>query len=270
MNRSPVSSTRNPLLKEYLKLLNSRRYRQQTKQIALEGPNLVKEALEAGLEPRVVFYTEDYFAQAGKEWLPALPSSAKQLLITPPLFRKIADTETPQEVAAIFSAPKEGSGHKKPVRPDLALILDRLQDPGNLGAIIRTAAAAGADIVYFITGTVDPYNPKVLRATAGSVFHLPLEQVDDPGTLIRSLKEKGVQVAAGLTESPLSFWSGDYRKPTALIVGNEAGGVAADLIEEADICVSIPQAKNVESLNAAAAAAVIIYEIIRQRSAASS
>ncbi len=266
MNRSHVSSTRNPLLKEYLKLLNSRRYRQQTKQIALEGPNLVKEALEAGLEPRAIFYTDDYFALEGKKWLPTLPSSAKQLLITPALFRKIADTETPQEVAAIFPTPEEGSGQKKPVRPDLVLILYRLQDPGNLGSILRTAAAAGADTVYYITGTVDPYNPKVLRATAGTIFRLPLEQVDDPGTLIRSLKEKGVQVAAGLSESSLSFWSVDYRKPTALIVGNEAGGVSADIIEEADICVSIPQAKNVESLNVAVAAALIMYEIVRQRS----
>ncbi len=262
-----VSSPDNSLLKEYIKLHSNKRYRQKTKQIALEGPNLVTEAHRAGLTPRAVFYTEEYYDRVGKIWLDSLPSGVKKLILSPRLFNKIAKTESPQPVAAIFHFSEWEEDQKDlAVGTQLVIILDHLQDPGNMGTIIRTAAAAGAGITYYTSGSVDPYSPKVLRATAGTVFNLQLKQVRDSLKLCANLKDRGFQVVASCADSSVHYWSVDYRKPTALLVGNEAGGIAKELSTEADQRVSIPLSGPVESLNVAVACGIIIYEIIRQRS----
>jgi len=266
LSLSYVSSLRNPLLKEYIKLQRSRRYRHKTKKIALEGPNLVSEAIQAGLTPQAVFFTQRYFDQAGKGWLTDLPPAVKQLVLPPALFNEIADTETPRPVAAIFYFSEADNNQEAKSLLKLVLILDRLRDPGNMGTIIRTAAAVGADIVYYTAGSVDPFSPKVLRATAGSIFHIKVKQAADPLVLIKELKKSGLQSVAASAKSAGNYWSLDFRQPTALIVGNEAGGVAEKLLAESDNTVSIPLCGRVESLNAAVASAVVLYEIIRQRS----
>ncbi len=265
MPASYISSSDNSLLKEYIKLQNNRRYRQKTKQIALEGPNLVKEAIRAGLNPRAIFYSQDYYDQESGKWLNDLSSEVKQLVLTARLFKKIAETDTPQKVAGIFYFSEPAGQNIIGSRPQLVLILDRVQDPGNMGSIIRTAAATGVEVVYYTSGSVDPYSPKVLRSTAGAIFNLRLEQSADPQLLIRDLKKSGVQLVAASAKSTDYYWSVDYRLPTALIIGNEAGGIAEELVVQADFTVAIPLQGKVESLNAAVAGAVVLYEIIRQR-----
>ncbi len=260
-----VDSPNNPLLKEFKRLQKSSRYRYTTQQIALEGPNLVREALKAGLTPRVVFYTGDYFERGGKEWLSSLDPSVKQLKLTLPLFNKISDTETPQAVAAILPF-DPGKSIKIPETSfELVLLLDRIRDPGNMGTIIRTAAAAGVEALYYTTGSADPYSPKVLRATAGTIFSLPIGMSRDPINLLSKLTENNIQVIAACSDADQNYWSVDYSKPVALIVGNEASGISDRLLAETDIQVSIPLARNTESLNASVASAVILFEIIRQR-----
>jgi len=134
-----------------------------------------------------------------------------------------------------------------------------------MGTIMRTAAGAGANVIYYTKGSTDPYAPKVLRATAGSVFHLPVQQVSDSLRLSCDLKEKGVQVVAAAARGGLLPWEAGFKRPTTLIVGNEAGGVAGELLAEADLKVTIPLKGPVESLNVATASAMILYEIVRQR-----
>ncbi len=259
-----VSSPQNPLLKEYRKLQGSSRQRRIKNRIALEGPNLVREALKAGIVPEVLLYTENYYEESGKAWLASLPTSVKQVILTPDLFISIAATDTPQPVAAIVprnfgetAVPADSKTYR------LILVLDRIRDPGNMGAIIRTAAAAGVDIIYYTPESADPFNPKVLRATAGTVFSVKVEEARKPLELIRNLKQNGVQLIAADARSRRSHWSVAYKLPAALLVGNESEGISRELKNEADLTVSIPLSGSVESLNAAVASAVILYEIIR-------
>ncbi len=259
-----ISSLRNPLIKEYKKLLQSRLYRQKVKKIALEGPNLVSEALMNGLMPEVIFYTQDYYNNCKTDWFSALPAEVMQVVLTEAVFKGIAVTETPQAVAAILPFNSEKAEKSLVELPQLILILDRLQDPGNMGTIIRTAAAAGVDIVYYTSGSVDPYSPKVLRSTAGAIFKLSLEMVREPVKMITALKSKGIKLVAASAHSNLQYWSADLKGPIALIIGNEAGGVSPELEMAAEVKLSIPLAGSVDSLNAAVAAGVILFEIVRQ------
>ena len=260
-----VSSLRNPLIKEFKKLSQNRLYRQKVNKIALEGPNLVREALKAGLMPEVVFYTRDYYESGAEEWLSEMPVAVMQVILSHSLFKSIAETENPQAVAAIlpFNSEKDYQVVAEPSQ--LILILDRLQDPGNMGTIIRTAVAAGVDRVVCTSGSVDPYSPKVLRSTAGTIFSLPPEFASEPGKMVTDLKKKGLQIVAASAHSNLQYWSADLKGPVALIIGNEAGGVSPELEKAADIKVSIPLTGSVDSLNAAVATGVILFEIVRQR-----
>ncbi len=266
MEPTQVTSGSHPMLKEFVKLQNNPRYRHKTQQIALEGFNLVSEALRAGLTPRAFFYTREYYEQEGLGWLAIYPQQVRHFILPQKLFKKITETETPQPVAAIFIFNRPVHKQELTNIPELALILNRLQDPGNMGTIIRTAAAAGVDALFYTPASTDPYGPKVLRATAGAIFYLWPEQTEDPLKLIRDLKERGVQVIATSAASAQAHYSAGYKDNCALIIGNEADGIDDELIAEADLEVSIPQLGPVESLNAAVAAAVIMYEIIRCRS----
>ncbi len=195
-----------------------------------------------------------------------IPPHVRQVVLDAGLFKSIAATETPRAVAAIIHFDfkerfrSERAGHAK-----LVLVLDRIRDPGNMGTIIRTAAAAGVELIYYTSGSADPYSPKVLRATAGAIFAVQVEEARKPLNLIRDLKQEGLQLVAAAARSGCSYWSVDYGMPTALLIGSEADGIAEELSAEADYIVSIPLGGPVESLNAAVASAVIIYEIIRCR-----
>ncbi len=261
-----VESPRNHLLKEYKKLQKSTQYRQKSKQIALEGPNLLREALKAGLKPEVVFWTGDYYKSEGGELFKDLPPVTQQVVLSSKLFKSIASTKTPQAVAAIVPFDyKQWMPSVKGLQLKLVMILDRLRDPGNMGTLIRTAAAAGVDSVFYSRGSVDPYSPKVLRSTAGSIFHLPVLKAEKPLEMIRELKKNGFSVAAATAHQGVNLWEANFDHKTALIVGNEAGGLDKSLLDAVDLKVTIPLAEPVESLNAAVASAVILFEIIRRR-----
>lgn len=267
MNSIEITSMQNPMLKEYNKLKKNSNYRQKCCKIALEGPNLLHEAIKTGLVPEVVFFTREYYNSENGSFLYTLPGSVKQAVLPRELFAKIADTENPQAVAAIVHYNPEEKASKISDISGLILILNRLQDPGNMGSIIRTAAAAGVDIVYYTRGCVDPFNPKAIRSTAGSIFHLPVLPIHDSVELIQSLKKNNVKVIAAAVSGSKSIWDADFGDRTALIIGNEAAGIDENLFEEVDYKVTIPLEPPVESLNAAAATAVIIFEVIRRRKA---
>lgn len=261
-----LSSPNNPQVREFVRLGRSRRYRDKSGKIALEGPNLVRAALTAGLVPLAVFCGKRYLSEEGT-WVLTLPPGTKRFIVSTSLLGAMAETESPRGVAAIFSF-KAASPDPAPVdESSPLLLLDRIRDPGNMGSIIRTAAAAGVGEVWHTGGSVDPYNPKALRSTAGAVFSLQIGEADDAPALLTGWKTRGLQVVAACSTGPVLYWDADYRPPTVLIIGNEAGGIDPSLVELSDLTVSIPLAGQVESLNAAAAAAVILYEINRQRRA---
>jgi TrmH family RNA methyltransferase len=261
-----ISSSNNAYLKEYRRLSGNRKYRRSSCKLALEGPHLLAEALAAGLVPEIVFFTRDFIDGGGEDVLSALPSGTRQYLLSPSLFSGLAATEAPQEVAAIapFSYPEQAGLTDRPL--SLVLILERLQDPGNMGTIVRTAAAAGADALFYNPGTVDPYCPKALRSTAGAIFHLSPVAAEDPLELVRLLQQSGMIVAAAQPQGGQVYWESDFRKRTAILIGSESSGLSPELSAEANLILSIPQRSPLDSLNAAVAAAVLLYEALRQRS----
>lgn len=265
MNTSHIRSSGNPLIKEYRRLSGSRKHRRAAGKLALEGPNLLKEALLAGHLPDMVFFTGAFLATGGADLIEKLPVEVARYSVTPTVFNAMARTETPREVAAVVH-------YREPDLRDLlrkelllAVMVDRLQDPGNMGTILRTAAVSGVGAFFYTAGSVDPYSPKVLRSTAGAVFHLAPAVVHRPLELAAKLKEKGMQLVAASPRSPVRCWDMDFCKPTVLLIGNESGGLSPELEAAASAVVSIPQAGSPDSLNAAVAAGIILYEITRQR-----
>lgn len=145
------------------------------------------------------------------------------------------------------------------------LALETIQDPGNLGTIIRTAAAAAASGLWLTADSVDLDNPKVLRASAGQWFRLPMAETSDLKAVVAQCQQQGMQVVATLPDANLTYWEIDWQKPSLILLGNEGAGLSADLVALADRQVKIPLNPGVESLNVAIAAALILYEAQRQR-----
>lgn len=261
MPAGEISSPHNPLIKEYIALSRSGRQRRLVGKLALEGPHLVWEALRAGLVPEVLLYTRRYREQGGALWERNLPPGTRQYAVSEALFARLARTETPQEVAAIVPLPRA----VLPENPSLVLVLDRIQDPGNMGTLVRTAAAAGVEAVYCAAGCVDPFSPKVLRSSAGAAFFLPLAGTVNPLAVLAGFRRQGGQVVITAPAATASFWEADYCRPTAVVIGNESSGISPEICAAADFAVSIPQPGWDRSLNAAVSAAVILYEILRQR-----
>lgn len=260
-----IHSSSNPQIKEYRRLAGSRKQRRSAGKLALEGPFLIAEALAAGLRPEVLFLTRRYLEEGGKAICAAVPEPSRCCLLPPSLFARLTDTETPQEIAAIIPFQEPVLTFPLPKELSLAIILDRLQDPGNMGTIVRTAAAAGVEALFYGPGCVDPYSPKALRSSAGALFHLPPVKAAEPLELLKQMQEQGIAVVAAQPRGGRSFWEIDYRKNIAVLIGSESRGLSQELVAAADFPVSIPQFSSLDSLNAAVAAAVIIYEALRQR-----
>ncbi len=236
----------------------------------IEGPNLLEEALRAGLRIPYVFVAQD--AEHLLNGL-ALPAETEVLQVPKEVLDSALSTETPQSVAALIEPPSwswtDVLGSRTKAAP-LIVVLAGLQDPGNLGTILRSAEAFGATAILSLPGTVSAWNPKAVRASAGSVFRLPLLETSVEECFAR-LSAAGVKVwttavptAANCAEPADCV---DLASPVALLIGNEGNGVPQSLAELADGAVTIPCPGPVESLNAAAAASVLLYEASRQRAA---
>ncbi len=266
MTEREISSLRHPLIKQYIRLSGSRRHRLLAGRLPLEGPNLIREALRAGIVPQAVFYTRRCAERPGlRNIFSNMPGEVERLVLAPELFKKMALTDTPQEIAALVPLPAILSARPRAGEISLGLLLDRIRDPGNLGTIIRTAAAAGAGGIWLTSGTADPFSPKVMRSTAGAVFHLPPVFIPDPLEWLDAQKEKGVQIVAAAPDQGRYYGDADLRPPTIFIIGNESCGVDPGLAAGADQKVSIPQPGWGSSLNAAVSTAILLYEALRQR-----
>jgi RNA methyltransferase, TrmH family len=233
----------------------------------IEGPHLVEEALLSGVLEKVLYSPKAILSIDGKD-----------------LIRRIKHANIPAEetIEAILNSISDVSRHQGIVASakikeheivsvlgsddPLILIACAIQDPGNLGTMIRTADAVKASGVVLTSGTVDLYNDKVIRATAGSIFHLNIVKIDDIIEMISSLKRRGVKVFSTSLDAKKSLYEADLKGPTALIIGNEGSGVPLEIEHLCDESIYIPMKGDAESLNAAVSSAVILYEAFRQRS----
>ncbi len=260
-----ITSPSNPQIKEATAARESGR-KKGLSTFIIEGPHLTEMALGAGAEIRSVFFTGGFGSKReGREMLKTLSKTTRDIFEVPPrLLNKIADAETPQGVVAVVTYfPVALDKLQLDVVPLLA-VADGIGDPGNLGTLIRTADAAGADGIILLPGTCDPFMPKTIRATAGSIFNVPVVLADRAG-LTEWLRQKRIRLAVTSADAPKSVFDTDLDLPVALVFGNEARGVSDSIREEADMLLRIPIHGRAESLNVAASAAICLYEAVRQR-----
>lgn len=207
-----------------------------------------------------VCYTAHWQENHPQLWETAQQGAQRMELVSPEVFNAIALTKTPDGVSAIAPHPSPPSISLDNLK--LGLILEQIQDPGNLGTIIRTAAATGVDCIWLSADSVEFDHPKVLRASVGAWFQVPITVETDLFALIEQFSG---QVVATLPDAEKTYWDLDLKTPTLLLLGNEGAGLSQELTNLADETVKIPLAGNVESLNVAIAAALILYEAQRQQ-----
>jgi TrmH family RNA methyltransferase len=254
-----ITSTANEKVK-YVRSLHRRPVRHRENRFIIEGLRLAEDMSKAGQEPVFVFHTEDFSARPrGQALLDALRVSAGEVLgVSDEVMRAMADTTTPQGILAVLPFPQLTS-YASP----LILVLDNLRDPGNLGAILRSAEAAGVGKVITIKGTVDVFSPKVVRGAMGAHFRLPILHDRRWEEIAGELEERQVLLAD--PEGGLSYYQVDWTQPSALIVGGEAHGLGREARRLEAKTVTIPMQGGTESLNVAVATSIILFEAARQK-----
>lgn len=240
--------------------LNQKDARIESGLFLLEGPQGLKELVQTPELAHEVFFTEAAFQRYEAELSDLEDAGVPIVEVSEAVMEKICDTKTPQGVVSVVSQIDLSLEELIASKPRLIAILDQARDPGNAGTVLRAADAAGADGVIFTADSVDVYNPKVVRSTAGSILHLPFVQNAKPAELAAALKAAGIQVfATAANGTPITSLGKKLSEPTAWIFGNEAHGVSAELMELADEVVSLPIYGSAESLNLATAASVCLY-----------
>jgi RNA methyltransferase, TrmH family len=257
-----LTSIQNPLVQQFRRLQNAKE-RRETQLFLLEGTHLIQEACAVNYPLMTVCYTPKWEEHHPELRSIVLENCDRVELVSDEVIKSIATTVNPDGIVAI--APR--LAQKKPPLPaNLTIVLSTIQDPGNLGTIIRTAAAAGVDGLWVSNDSVDLDNPKVLRASAGQWFRLAMGVSDNLHELVTSYQQQGVQIVSTTSYTQTSYWDVNLAKPTLILLGNEGAGLSDDLAALADLQIKIPMETGVESLNVATAAALMLYEVRRQRS----
>lgn len=253
-----ISSMTNPRIKNILNLKKSAKHRKEKGCFLAEGPRLVFEIRKENIFE--MYVTQDFFDKYQKEL-----EGYSYDFISDNVCRRLSDTKTPQGILAVVKKQEmslETILHKE--KNPLFMILENLQDPGNLGTIIRTGEGAGVTAILMNEQCVDPYNPKVVRSTMGAILRVPILVVKDLFQTVEQLKDEGINVYAAHLKGNL-FYNYDYQKGCAFLIGNEGNGLSDSLTQMATDWIKIPMKGSVESLNAAVASTVIMYEVQRQR-----
>lgn len=267
MKITPIISDSNPLLKK-LRGLQNRSQREKTGLFLIEGTKLVAEAFAKDITIEAVIVSKSYL----EEGLPQLPSVnlSTVSMVEDKLFGKLTTTEGPCGIIAIGRIPHSRVDDLFSVQAPLIVIAEAIQDPGNLGTMIRTALAAGASGMILTKGTVDRFNPKVVRAAAGALFALPIVSEIAAADALAIAKAHDLTVIACEPTANRPYWQADMTGPTALIFGNEGQGFSEPILKQATDWVSIPMSDHSESLNVAISAAVILFGAAEQRLKAAS
>ncbi|MCD8490201.1 MAG: RNA methyltransferase [Desertifilum sp.] len=260
-----ITSAQNPLVKQIRKLHQAKGRREQ-QLFLLEGTHLIEEACSAGYPLVTACCTPEWLEKHQALWQQVEQRCDRAWVVSEAVMKAIATTVTPDGVIATAPRRQPFSIAELLQSPiPLILVLETLQDPGNLGTIIRTAAASGISGLVISTDSVDLDHPKVLRASAGQWFRLPVIQCENLQQALEELRACGVQLVATTPQATLTHWDLNWQQPTAILLGNEGAGLSPELLAIADTPVKIPLHQGVESLNVAIAAAVILYEAQRQR-----
>lgn len=255
-----ITSTSNEHVKLVRSLQAQRRARHKAGRFVLEGANLVLDAVAAGAALDQVFYTEEYASSPdGTSKLETLSRSGTGLLaVAEPVMRAMSDTLTPQGILAVIAIPALPA----PEDFTFALVIDAISDPGNMGSLMRVAAAAGVPLMLVTSGTVDLTNPKVVRSAMGAHFRLPVQMLSWEG-VARRLADHVIFIAEARGGAP--YYQVDWTQPSALIVSDEAHGASQEARQVAHARVNIPMPGGMESINVAMASGILIYEMLRQR-----
>lgn len=266
-----ITSSRNPRVKR-LRSLRQRKYRQRTGCFLIEGIRIVEEALSCGAPVETLVYAPDLLVSERAKGLVERVEPTRHLVLSGDVFRTLSSRDEPQGIAAEVRI-EERSLADIPLADNLlAIVACQLRDPGNLGTIIRTADAVGATAVVVVEPSVDLYDPQTVRATMGSLFALPVVRLAGEADLARwygEIRSAGLPllVVASSAHGQRMHFEVDYRRPTVLLVGSERHGLPELVRKESDVVVRLPMAGRATSLNAAAAATALVYEVVRQRMA---
>ncbi|MHC1772406.1 MAG: TrmH family RNA methyltransferase [Flexilinea sp.] len=256
-----ITSSQNPKIQWARKLISQKKERDESGCYVIEGIRFVEEALQSAERCRLLFYTTPLTSRSETLVKTFLDRGVETEEITVQLMKTISDTESPQGILAIMEA-------QPPVRPehaDFIIILDSIRDPGNLGTLFRTSAAAGANMIILAPGCTDPYAPKVLRSAMGSHFKVPFFQMNWDEIKDYTKTIPSLQILASDMEGGKSCWDYDLHGSIALVIGSEADGICQKALELSVGKIYIPMPGKIESLNAAIAAGILIFEVVRQR-----
>lgn len=250
-----LTSFQNPKIQRVRSLLAQKKERQLQKAFICEGIRLAEEAALHNQQPSLALFSSA-LSERGKKVLAAC--DCEQVEVAPDLLNRISDTETSQGILLVLPFPELSL----PSKLDFCLVLDGIQDPGNLGTILRAAAAFGVQSIFYTPGTVDPYSPKVVRSAMGAHFKLPIQEADT-----EKIKELAQKTRLYLTdvEDGIPCWGADLRQPVSMVIGSEAFGVSDAVRAVPHQKLLIPMPGDMESLNAAMSASILLYEISRQR-----
>jgi len=259
----PITSRQNQFL-QLAKSLRQKKYRQQQDRFLAEGVRTLEELLASPLEVDFVLYCPELLpAERGQELLAALAGRGiRHWPVAAPIFRDLSDTESPQGIAAVVKTPAWRLADLTQ-KGGMLLILDGVQDPGNLGTMLRTAWAAAAGGVAAVNGAVDYFNPKTVRASMGAVFQLPLLK-SSRERLLPQLRAQGYRILVADLTGQIRYDQALASGRVAWVMGSEAAGPDPAWLEEADQVVKIPLPGGAESLNVAVAAGILLYETLRQ------
>lgn len=257
-----ITSTTNSKVKRLVALTQKAKARREEDVFIVEGPRMFQEAPKDWIKE--VYVSASFLAKNDK----VLLENIRYEVVSDEVFKKISDTQTPQGILSVLKKPhydlEQAINHAKENVP-LFVILEDIQDPGNLGTIMRAGEGAGISGVIMTDKTVDLFNPKVIRSTMGSIYRVPYYVVNGLDEAIDRLKENNVMVYAAHLENSTDYDKKDFKKPTAFLIGNEGNGLKRETADRASEYIKIPMLGQVESLNAAVATTVLMYEAARQR-----
>lgn len=255
-----ITSTSNPQVKRLLQLQKKSKARNEESVFVVEGVRMFMEVPQERVEK--VYVSESFYYKKKQELkLQNFPVE----ILSDSVFEHVSDTKTPQGIMCVVGQKKYDLDELLEVENPHFMVLDNLQDPGNLGTIVRTAEGAGVDAVFMSSDCVDIYNPKTIRSTMGSIYRMPIVYIDDVLELLKKFQKKGIKSYAAHLDGKNSYDQENYESGTAILIGNEGNGLRDEVAKNADIWVKIPMQGSVESLNAAIAAAILMFEVSRQR-----
>ena len=256
-----ITSSANGKVKQVMNLIKKAKARNESGLFVAEGLRIFKEIPRDQIDS--IFVSESFLKEEERKHL---IDGMKYEVLTDEVFQVMSDTKTPQGILALVK--QHAYTPEDLIRvpgPAFLMILENIQDPGNLGTIIRAGEGAGITGVLMNSTTADIYNPKVIRSTMGSVFRVPFAYTDDLSASILQLKKKGIKLYAAHLDGRNNYEKEDYTVDTGFLIGNEANGLTEDTAGLADAYIKIPMMGSVESLNAAVAASVLMFETARQR-----